>query len=183
MRSEIDDGNEGRSVRQTGSVIWLTGLSGAGKSSVATALVLWLNDRAVRTELLDGDAIRELLPDGFSRDHRDANVRRVGYLASRLEHHGITVVCALISPYRSSREWVRRICVHFTEVHVSTPLEVCEARDPKGLYRRARAGEIHHFTGVDDPYEAPERAEVVLDTSILTQQEAVLRIVDAWRPV
>jgi 3'(2'), 5'-bisphosphate nucleotidase len=160
------------------SVVWLTGLSGSGKSTIAAPLVDALRQRGARVELLDGDAIREVFPStGFTRPERDAHIKRVGYLASRLEAHGITVVASLVSPYRESRRFVRGLCRRFVEVHVATPIEECERRDPKGLYRKARAGEVANFTGLDDPYEAPESAEVVIDTAALTPEAAAAGIV------
>src|SRR4029450_6132790 len=150
------------------AVLWFTGLSGAGKSTIASQVVNELVDRGIPTEYLDGDAVRLLSPTGFSRAERDAHVKRVGYLASRLEHHGITVVCALISPYADARGYVRALCGRFVEIHVATPLTECEPRDVKGLYARARRGEIAHFTGIDDPYEAPRDPELVIDTTCMT---------------
>jgi adenylyl-sulfate kinase len=148
------------------AVLWLTGLSGAGKSTIAEWVVSRLRARGHRVEHLDGDTIRDLFPDvGFDRASRDAHIRRVGHLASRLEHHGIVVVASFISPYASSREFVRELCKNFVEVHVATPLPVCEARDPKGLYLRARRGEITDFTGIDAPYEQPPNPELHVDTS------------------
>jgi adenylylsulfate kinase len=154
-------------------VLWFTGLSGAGKSTLAEAVMRALHERSVSTELLDGDAVRALSPTGFSRAERDAHVRRVGFLASRLEHHGVTVLCALISPYAEARAAVRSMCRTFLEIHVSTPLEECERRDPKGLYARARRGEIGAFTGVSDPYEAPLAPELTIDTSSIDLDAAV----------
>jgi adenylylsulfate kinase len=116
---------------------------------------------------------------GFSREERDAHVRRVGYLASRLEAHGVTVVASLISPYRDARTFVRGLCRTFVEVHVATSLEECERRDPKGLYARARAGQLTQFTGIDDPYEAPLAPEIVIDTGRDTADAAADRIL-AW---
>lgn len=155
------------------AVIWFTGLSGAGKSTIASAVVSELVDRGIPTEYLDGDAVRLLSPTGFSRADRDAHVKRVGYLASRLEHHGITVVCALISPYAEARRYVRSLCVRFVEIYVATPLPECERRDVKGLYARARRGEIAHFTGIDDPYEPPSHPELAIDTTGMSLARAV----------
>jgi adenylylsulfate kinase len=155
------------------AVVWFTGLSGAGKSTLARAVCDRLLAATARVEFLDGDSIRTLFPHtGFSRPERDAHVRRVGFLASRLEHHGVFVVCALISPYGDSRDYVRRLCRRFVEVHVATPLEECERRDVKGLYQRARRGEIAHFTGLDDPYEPPEAPELRIDTREISVDHA-----------
>lgn len=162
------------------SVLWLTGLSGAGKSTIAAELVRLLEAGGAAVELVDGDAMRQLFPGtGFTRPDRDAHVRRVGYLASRLEAHGVTVVASLISPYRDSRAFVRGLCRTFVEVHVATDLAECERRDPKGLYQKARAGVIANFTGLDDPYEAPEAPEIVIDTTTESAAAAAARIV-AW---
>jgi bifunctional enzyme CysN/CysC len=156
------------------AVLWLTGLSGAGKSTIAREIYARARHTGARVEFLDGDEIRNLFPHtGFSRADRDAHVRRVGFLASRLEHHGVFVICALISPYAESRAFVRGLCNRFIEVHVSTPLHECEHRDVKGLYRRARRGEIAGFTGLEDPYEPPIDPEARIDTTALTVSEAV----------
>lgn len=162
------------------AVVWFTGLSGSGKSTIAQHLHDQMVARGWRCEHLDGDAIRQIFPaTGFTRADRDAHVRRVGYLASRLESHGIFVIASLISPYAESRDFVRGLCGNFVEVYVSTPLSECERRDVKGLYARARRGEIKNFTGLDDPYEPPSRAEVVLDTSALSVEEASAQILAA----
>ena len=155
------------------AVLWFTGLSAAGKSTIASAVVEVLRSRGVPTEYLDGDAVRLFSPAGFSRPDRDAHVKRVGFLASRMEHHGITVVCALISPYAEARQYVRSLCRRFVEIYVATPLAECERRDPKGLYARARQGEITHFTGIDDPYEPPPNPELVVNTTVMSVEEAV----------
>jgi bifunctional enzyme CysN/CysC len=160
------------------SVVWLTGLSGAGKTTLAEAVAAKLEALGRPVELLDGDALRASMPTGFSREDRDAHVRRVAFLASRLEHHGVTVVVALISPYRASRAHARSICKRFVEVHVATPLDVCEARDTKGLYARARAGHLKLFTGIDDPYEPPESPELTLDTSHVTLESGANAILE-----
>ena len=130
------------------AVVWLTGLSGAGKSTIAAIVVRELERAGARVEWLDGDAIRDVFPaTGFTRPERDAHVKRVGYLASRLEAHGVTVVASLVSPYRESRAFVRSLCREFVEVHVATDLAECERRDSKGLYARARAGADREFHG------------------------------------
>jgi adenylylsulfate kinase len=169
-----------QSRRHAAAVLWFTGLSGAGKSTIAEAVVAELSRRRVPTEYLDGDAVRLLSPAGFRRADRDAHVKRVGFLASRLEHHGVTVVCALISPYEEARQYVRGLCGTFLEIHVATPLEECERRDVKGLYRRAREGGISHFTGIDDPYEAPRNPDAVIDTTSMSVDEAVRYVLRAW---
>jgi 3'(2'),5'-bisphosphate nucleotidase len=166
-----------------GRVIWFTGLSGSGKSTLARRVVEALQARGEPVEYLDGDTIRDIFPaTGFSREERDGHIRRVGYLASRLERHGVTVVASLVSPYRASRDFVRGLCRRFVEVHVATPLAECERRDAKGLYARARRGEIRQFTGIDDPYEAPASPEVRIDTTGRTVDDAVERVLDAIGP-
>jgi adenylyl-sulfate kinase len=160
------------------TVIWLTGLSGSGKTTLAKAVAERLEDRGLSVEVLDGDILRAITPTGFSREERDGHARRAAFRASRLAHHGITTVVALVSPYRASRAYARSLCERFVEVYVSTPLDVCERRDPKGLYARARAGRIKQFTGIDDPYEAPEAPDLELDTSDLTVDDAAGRILD-----
>ena len=162
------------------ATLWLTGLSGSGKSTIADALVERLEGMGLPVELLDGDVVRSVFPaTGFTKEERDLHVRRIGFLASRLERHGVFVVCSFISPYRESRAWVRAQCERFVEIHVATSLEECERRDVKGLYARARAGEIRHFTGIDDPYEAPEDPEIRIETTGRTVAQAVDGIL-AW---
>ncbi len=151
-----------------GVCIWFTGLSGAGKSTTAEVLTVLLQQGGRQVSLLDGDVVRTHLSHGlgFSKDDRDINIRRIGFVASEIVRHGGVVICAAISPYRATRNDVRNMVGsgHFVEVYVDTPLEVCEDRDTKGLYAKARRGEIEGFTGIDDPYEAPENPEIVLDT-------------------
>jgi 3'(2'), 5'-bisphosphate nucleotidase len=161
----------GRSLRP--GVLWFTGLSGAGKSTIAKRVAAELVARGCQVEEVDGDAVRDIFPStGFSRAERDAHIKRLGYLASRLEHHGVFVVAALVSPYESSRRFVRGLCKNFIEIYVATPFEECERRDVKGLYARARRGEIANFTGLDDPYEPPSDPEVTLETTRLTVDQA-----------
>jgi adenylylsulfate kinase len=154
---------------QRGCTIWLTGLSGSGKSTVAVAAEKILHDKGTRTYILDGDNIRMGLNNnlGFSPDDRTENIRRIGEVAKLFTDAGIIVFTSFISPYRADRDQVREIMGEddFVEVHVSTDLETCESRDVKGLYKKARAGEIPEFTGISAPYEAPEKAELVLDTA------------------
>ena len=161
------------------AVVWFTGLSGAGKSTIAAQLLEQLQATGAEVELLDGDAIRDVFPGtGFTRPERDAHIRRVGYLASRLEAHGVIVLASLVSPYRDSRAFVRALCRDFVEVHVATSFAVCEQRDTKGLYAKARAGQLQHFTGLDDPFEAPAQAEIVIDTAVVSAVDAATRIIE-----
>ena len=158
-------------------MLWFTGLSGSGKSTIAERVRRELERRGVQLEYLDGDALREVFPQtGFTREEREEHLRRTGYMASRLAAHGITVVASFVSPYRESREFIRRLCPGFLEIFVATPLEECERRDVKGLYARARRGEIRNFTGIDDPYEPPEHPEITLDTRALSVDECVGRV-------
>jgi adenylylsulfate kinase len=146
----------------TGATIWLTGLSGAGKTTIAQALAETLRSRGLPVEVLDGDVVRQYLSKGlgFSKEDRDENIRRIGFVAQLLTRNGVYTIVSAISPYRAVRREVRSMIGRFVEVYVNAPLEVCESRDVKGLYAKARAGVIRGFTGIDDPYEAPEQAEV-----------------------
>lgn len=150
-----------------GYLLWFTGLSGAGKSTIAELVELELRARAAPVERLDGDEVREHLSRGlgFSREDRDTNVRRIGWVASLLTRHGVGVLTAAISPYAATRAEVRAMATNFTEIFVDAPLEEVARRDVKGLYRRAMAGEIPQFTGVSDPYEAPTAPELHLRTA------------------
>jgi adenylylsulfate kinase len=170
------------SIERHAHVVWLTGLSGSGKTTLAAAVAERLGWRGLAVEVLDGDILRATMPTGFSRGDREAHARRVAFLASRLAHHGITTIVALISPYRSSRAYARSLSKRFVEVYVSTPLEVCERRDKKGLYARARAGQLRQFTGIDDPYEPPEAPDLELDTSRLTVESAANEVLDVLFP-
>jgi len=168
--------NYGR-VETKPSVIWFTGLSGSGKSTISDQVTAELRKRALKVEHLDGDSVRAIFPNtGFTRPDRDAHIKRVGLLASRLESHGVFVVASLVSPYRESRDAVRAMCGSFVEVFVNTPLAVCEQRDVKGLYAKARSGELQNFTGISDPYEPPTKAEVVIDTTKTSVDDAVRQI-------
>jgi adenylylsulfate kinase len=157
-------------------VVWLTGLSGAGKSTIAEQVCAELRGQGYRVEHLDGDGVREVFPTGFTREQRHEHNRRIAFLASRLEHHGVVVLASFVSPYRDSRAYARSIASRFIEVHVATSLEECERRDVKGLYARARRGELSQFTGIDDPYEAPLEPELTIDTSEVSVEEASQRI-------
>ncbi|MCP8900301.1 adenylyl-sulfate kinase [Gilvimarinus xylanilyticus] len=154
---------------QTPRCIWLTGLSGSGKSTVANALDATLHHRGVNSFLLDGDNVRHGLNKdlGMTESDRAENIRRVGEVARLMVDAGLVVICAFISPYRRDRQMVRSMFNHgqFIEAYLDTPLSVCEERDPKGLYKKARAGIIKQFTGISDPYEAPDHAEITIDTS------------------
>ena len=159
-------------------VVWFTGLPSAGKTTLAQAVMERLEKRKIKAEHLDGDTIRNIFPNtGFSRDEREEHIKRVGFLASRLEKNGLFVVVSLISPWETSRKFVRNLCTNFVEVYVATPLEECERRDVKGLYKKARAGEVRQFTGVSDPYEAPHNAEITIDSSSISVDEATDRII------
>jgi adenylylsulfate kinase len=161
------------------SVLWFTGLSGSGKSTIASRVQEELKRRGLQVEYIDGDALRDVFPNtGFTRPEREEHLRRTGYMASRLAAHGVTVVASLVSPYRESREFIRKLCRDFVEIYVSTPLEECERRDVKGLYARARRGEIRNFTGIDDPYEPPEHPELTLDTCVLSPVECVAKVLE-----
>jgi sulfate adenylyltransferase len=179
--------------RQRGLVVFFTGLSGSGKSTLARALRDALSERGDRTvSLLDGDLVRALLSAGltFSRADRDLNIARIGFVATEIARHGGIAICAPIAPYAQARREVRRAVQEvgdFLLIYVATPAEVCEARDRKGLYAKARAGLIDHFTGVSDPYEEPDDADLVIDTSVLTRQEALAAVMNllatgGWLP-
>ena len=164
-----------------GAVLWFTGLSGSGKSTIGHRVERMLIERGAFAYVLDGDNIRHGLNSdlGFSPEDRVENIRRIGEVARLFADSGALVVSAFISPYREDRDRVRSLLGpgEFVEVFVDTPLEVCEARDPKGLYKKARAGEISNFTGLDAPYEAPEHPEVHLETAGLSVDEAAARVI------
>ncbi len=164
-------------------MIWFTGLSGAGKSTLAEALAPRLRELGPRVEILDGDAVRTHLSKGlgFSREDRETNVARIAFVAHLLARNGVFVITAAISPFRATRDAARALIGDFVEVHVAAPLEACIARDVKGLYRRAIAGELQAFTGISDPYEEPLSAELRLDTSSLSVDASVARCLERLR--
>jgi sulfate adenylyltransferase len=155
--------------------VWFTGLSGAGKSTTAEILTVLLLEHGRQVTLLDGDVVRTNLSQGlgFSKEDRDINIRRIGFVAAAIAHHGGLAICAAVSPYGATRNDVRNLVgsERFVEVFVDTPIETCEQRDTKGMYAKARLGEIKNFTGIDDPYEPPQNAEITLDTLSHTPEE------------
>jgi adenylyl-sulfate kinase len=186
--SEVPRDERWRAARAHGATVWLTGLSGSGKSTVASALAARLTERGVLTYTLDGDNLRHGLNGdlGFSADDRTENVRRVGEVARLFADAGVVALVPLISPYRAGRDHARALHAAadlvFLEVFVDTPIEVCEQRDPKGLYAKARAGEIKGFTGIDDPYEAPLAPELTIaaaTTPVLEAADRALELLEA----
>jgi adenylylsulfate kinase len=163
---------------RTGFTVWFTGLSGAGKSTIAEMLYHEFQARGMKTEILDGDVVRQNLSKGlgFSKEDRDTNILRIGFVAELLTRNGVATICCPISPYRQTRDQVREMVGAFVEVYVHATIEeLAQNRDPKGLYKKALAGQITGFTGVDDPYEAPEHPELVLDTMVETPEESLQR--------
>jgi adenylylsulfate kinase len=165
-------------LKQAGATLWFTGLSGSGKSTAAFTLEHALVQQGRLAYVLDGDNVRHGLNKnlGFSAADREENIRRIGEVAKLFADCGVLAMTSFISPYRKDREAVRelhaRAGLRFLEIHMATPIETCEQRDPKGLYKKARAGELKGFTGIDDPYEAPTNAELVIDATATTPQEA-----------
>jgi adenylylsulfate kinase len=174
----------GRLLKQKGATIWFTGLSGSGKSTIAFTLEHALVQRGHLAYVLDGDNIRHGLNKnlGFSAADREENIRRIGEVAKLFADCGVITMTSFISPYRKDRDAVRALHqagkVPFIEVHVNTPIGTCEQRDPKGLYKKARAGELKNFTGIDDPYEAPARPELTLDATATSPQEATVVLLE-----
>lgn len=166
--------------RERGAVLWFTGLSGSGKTTIAHEVEEKLLEAGVPVEILDGDVIRENLSKGlgFSKEDRDTNIRRIAFVAHLLQRNGVFVITAAISPYKAVRDEARAMIKDFVEIYADASLEVCEQRDTKGLYAKARAGEIKGFTGIDDPYEAPENAEVVCDTEKEDVSESAQKVID-----
>jgi adenylyl-sulfate kinase len=170
-----------------GFTLWFTGLSGAGKSTLSAPVAERLRALGHRVEILDGDIVRTNLSKGlgFSKEDRDTNIRRIGFVSNLLSRNGVVAITAAISPYRDIRDEVRRMVTNdgagFVEVFVSCPIEVLAERDVKGLYKKALAGEIKNFTGVDDPYEAPVNPEVTVDSSVEKVEDSVEKILARLR--
>jgi adenylylsulfate kinase len=166
-------------MKSHGFILWFTGLSGSGKSTLAQRIAPILKAKGVEVEVLDGDEVRENLSKGlgFSKEDRDTNVRRIGFVANLLARNGVCAITAAISPYRAIRDEIRaKSEAPFIEIHVEAPLAVVESRDPKGLYKKARAGVIPQFTGVSDPYEAPTKAEITVHTGSESIEESAHKI-------
>ena len=163
-----------------GCTVWFTGLSGAGKSTISTLLRERLCAAGAKVELLDGDIVRTHLSKGlgFSHADRDENIRRIGFVCELLSRNGVIAIVAAISPYREARESVRARIPNFVEVFMECPMDVLVGRDVKGLYKKALAGEIEHFTGISDPYECPEKPELTIHSSLETPEQSVERV---WR--
>lgn len=167
-------------MKQRGVTVWFTGFSGAGKSTIAEALTKELKSQGYGLEVLDGDEIRENLTKdlGFSKEDRDTNIRRIGFVAKLLTRNGVIVLVPVISPYRAIRDEMRQNISDFLEVFVNAPISVCEERDVKGLYKKVRAGQIKQFTGIDDPYEPPLNPEVECRTDLEELPESVAKIMN-----
>ena len=163
---------------QKGFTVWFTGLSGAGKTTITERLVELIQEKGRNVEVLDGDVVRTNLSKGlgFSKEDRDTNIKRIAFVCKLLTRNGAAVISAAISPYRDIRQHARDEIKNFVEVYVSCPLEVCESRDVKGLYAKARAGEIKQFTGIDDPYEEPLNPEVVCETDKETVEQSAQKV-------
>lgn len=165
-------------MEHKGFTLWFTGLSGSGKSTIAERVALKLERKGIPVEILDGDVVRTHLSKGltFSREDRDENIKRVGFVCQLLSRHGVATIASVISPYREAREYNRQRIKNFVEVYTRCPVEVCEGRDLKGLYHKARSGEIKGFTGVDDPYEPPLNPEVTCKTDVESVEESVEKV-------
>ena len=175
---QVQLGEFAMGYEQPGVTLWFTGLSGAGKTTISRAVEKELKSHGYKVEVLDGDVVRQNLTKGlgFSKEDRDENIRRVGFVANLLTRNQVIVLVSAISPYHEIREEVRQQIGNFVEVYVNAPLEVCEERDVKGLYRKARAGEIKNFTGIDDPYEPPQNPEVECRTDLESVEESVSKV-------
>lgn len=166
-------------MRTKGVTVWFTGFSGSGKTTIARGVERELRAGNVRVEFLDGDVVRTHLSQelGFSKQDRDTNVRRIGFVANLLSRNGIVAIVAAISPYRDVRNEIRMMAENFIEVYVNAPLKVCEERDVKGLYARARGGKIQGFTGIDHPYESPLSPEIICNTAQETVTESITKVI------
>ncbi|NEP63629.1 MAG: adenylyl-sulfate kinase [Symploca sp. SIO2G7] len=166
-------------MQHRGVTIWFTGLSGSGKTTISQAIEAKLRAAGAKLEILDGDIVRTNLTKGlgFSKEDRDENVRRIGFVSHLLTRNGVIVMVSAISPYRAVRDQVRQRIGDFVEVYASAPVEVCEQRDVKGLYKKARAGEIKNFTGISDPYEEPLNPEVTCETDKETLEDSVDKVI------
>ena len=162
----------------TGCTLWFTGLSGAGKSTLAQLVEQRLKNHGAKVEVLDGDVVRTHLSKGlgFSREDRDTNIKRIAFVCSLLTRNGVICISAAISPYREARTWARNEIGNFVEIYVKCPIDVCQERDVKGLYKLVAEGKMKNFTGIDDPYEEPLHPELVVETDKETVEESVARI-------
>jgi len=165
-------------MKHEGCTLWLTGMSGAGKSTISDRLITRFREAGAKVELLDGDIVRTNLSQGlgFTREDRDINIRRIGFVAELLSRNGIIVIVAAISPYRDTREEVKSKIGNFLEIFVDCPIEVLAQRDVKGLYKRALAGEVGNFTGISDPYEPPLKPDVTVRSDLETLEESVAKV-------
>jgi adenylylsulfate kinase len=166
-------------MNYSGFTLWFTGLSGAGKTTIARGVESQLSARNLAVEILDGDAVRHHLSQGlgFSKKDRDINIHRIGFVAGLLSRHQVITIVSAISPYRETRQQVRQTIGKFVEVYVNAPLAVCEQRDVKGLYAKARSGEIKGFTGIDDPYEEPIDPEIICNTEQESIEESIDKVI------
>jgi adenylylsulfate kinase len=180
----VTDPSSEQSTEHEGFTVWFTGLSGSGKSTIAEMLYHEFQARGLKTEILDGDEVRKNLSKGlgFSKEDRDTNILRIGFVANLLTRNGVATICCPISPYKETRDACRETIGEFVEVYVhATVDEIAANRDPKGLYKKALAGEITGFTGVDDPYEVPENPEITVDTLSQTPEESLQHVLTRLR--
>jgi len=179
MQEIISNRNQEKINTKTPFVLWFTGLSGAGKSTLSDKIYEYFAQKNLRVERLDGDSVREIFPNiGFSREERNEHVKRMAFIASMLERNNIIVIASFISPYNESREFARKLCNNYIEVFVSASIDECKKRDVKGLYKKAKNGEIKNFTGIDDPYEIPRNPELVINTEKFSESECIRQILD-----